>query len=74
MRIQYSCDVDALYIRLRETDIANTHEIADDFIVDYESEGNVIGIELLSASTRMDVGQLIIREFDTVTVERPVYA
>jgi uncharacterized protein YuzE len=74
MRIQYSRDVDALYIRLRESDIADTDEIADDFIVDYDREGNVVGIEILSASNKADVRQLVIQAFNTVTVECPVNA
>lgn len=72
MRILYSRDADALYIRLKETDIENTDEIADDIIMDFDKEGNVVGIEILSASQKVDVQQLIIQAFDRVMVESPV--
>ena len=35
---------------------------------------NVIGIEILSASLKADMQQLIIQAFDKVMVERPITA
>lgn len=74
MRINYSHDANALYIKLKETEIANTEEIADDIIMDYDRDGNVIGIEILSASEKADVQTLIIQAFEQVMVERHVAA
>lgn len=72
MRIHYSREADALYIRLKETDITNTDEITEDIIIDYDKDGNVIGIEILSASEKVDIQQLIIQAFEKVMVEHPV--
>lgn len=69
MRIHYSQEADALYIRLKETDIKNSDEISDDIIMDYDANDNVIGIEILSASKKADIHQLIIQAFERVTVE-----
>lgn len=69
MRIHYSQEADALYIRLKETEIKNSDEIADDIIMDYDESGNVVGIEILSASQKADVHQLIIQAFEKVMVE-----
>ena len=74
MRIHYSHDADALYIRLNERSIKTTDEISDDIIMDFDKKGNVIGIEILSASDKGDVHELIIQAFDKVMVERPVTA
>lgn len=74
MRIHYSHEADALYIRLKENDIANTDEITEDIIMDYDKDGNVVGIEVLSASEKADTKQLIIQAFDKVMVEQPVTA
>ena len=74
MRINYSHDANALYIKLKETEIANTEEIADDIIMDYDRDGNVIGIEILSASEKADVKTLIIQAFEQVMVESHVAA
>jgi uncharacterized protein YuzE len=74
MRIHYSKDADALYIRLKEDPVNDTDAITDDIIMDYDKSGNVIAIEILSASKKADIHQLIIQAFDKVMVERPVTA
>lgn len=74
MRIHYSHEADALYIRLKESNIVNTDEITEDIIMDYDKDGNVVGIEILSASDKADTKQLIIQAFDKVMVEQPVPA
>ncbi len=70
MRIRYSKEADALYIRLRETEIGNSDEINQDMIVDYDHDGNVVAIEILDASEKTDIRQLIIQAFEEVTLER----
>jgi len=69
MRIQYSQEADALYIRLKENKIEDTDEISEDFIIDYDVDGSVVGIEILSASEKADTDQLIIQAFKKVMVE-----
>ncbi|MBW8050282.1 MAG: DUF2283 domain-containing protein [Cytophagales bacterium] len=73
MRIHYSQQADALYIRLKELAIKNTDAITDDIIADYDVDGNIIGIEVLAASKNAEIKQLIIQAFDKVMVEnKPV--
>lgn len=55
MRMHYSQAADAIYIRLKEDPIHNTDEVTSDIIMDYDEKGNVIGIEILSASEKVDV-------------------
>ena len=69
MRMHYSKDADALYIRFKETEIKNTDEVNDDIIIDYDTAGNVVGIEILSVSEKADVQELVIQSFDKVKVE-----
>ncbi len=69
MRLHYSKEANALYIRLSETEISNTDEISEDFIIDYDAEGRIVGIEILSASEKADIGQLVVQSFDKVMVE-----
>ena len=71
MRIHYSHQADALYIRLKDVDITNTDEITEDIIMDFDKDGNVVGIEILSASEKADTKQLIIQAFEKVLVEQP---
>jgi len=51
MRIRYDENVDALYIRFRESKYYESDEIKEGFILDYDEEGNIIGIEILDASS-----------------------
>jgi uncharacterized protein YuzE len=70
MRMHYSKAADAIYIRLKEDPIYNTDEITPDIIMDYDDKGNVIGIEILSASEKVDVHELTIQSFDKVMVDK----
>ncbi len=51
MRITYDADVDALYIRLIEdASEVTTRRLSEDVAIDYAPNGEVVGIEVLSAS------------------------
>ncbi len=69
MRIHFSKEADALYIRLRETPIKESDEITEDIIFDYDTEGNVVGIEILDAAEKTDVATLLVQAFGNVTVK-----
>jgi YD repeat-containing protein len=51
MRITYDREVDALYIRFRETTVTTKH-LADGIAADYDAEGRLAGIEILDAVKR----------------------
>jgi uncharacterized protein YuzE len=48
MKLEYDAEADAAYIRFSETPRSRTEEASDVCIVDFDSSGNVVGIELLS--------------------------
>ena len=52
MRITYDQEVDALYIRFKETTVTTKH-LADGIAADYDSEGRLAGIEVLDAIKRL---------------------
>jgi len=43
---------DALYLRLDDSAIAESEEVSEGIILDYNAEGKVIGIEVLHLSER----------------------
>lgn len=47
MVIQYDTEVGAFYIRLTDTDVARTFHVSDDVLVDFDSNDDARGIELL---------------------------
>ncbi len=42
--------------------------------MDYDDKGNVIGIEILSASEKVDVHELLVQSFDKVMVDNAAVA
>ena len=52
MTIQYDKVANAVYMKLSETKVASTMEVNDRLIVDLDSKGNTIGIEILDASSQ----------------------
>ena len=50
MKITYDPDVDAAYIRFVEGPIqVTTHRLSEDIAINYGPEGELVGIEILSA-------------------------
>ena len=50
MSIEYDKEVDALYIRIQEKDVARTQEGSAGLNVDFDAEGELIGLEVLGAA------------------------
>ena len=52
MRISYDREVDALYIRFKETTVTTKH-LAEGIAADYDADGRLAGIEILDAMKRL---------------------
>ena len=52
MKIEFDQVADALYVQLTEGEIEKTEEIKPGVILDYDANGNVLGVELLYVSRR----------------------
>jgi len=50
MKLEYDRRADAIYIRLKEAEVATTRELEDNLIVDLDEQGRLVGIELLFVS------------------------
>ena len=58
MRVRIDTESDALYIDLTDHKIDSSEEVSDGIIVDYDKDGNTVGVEILDASKKsgeMDV-------------------
>jgi len=64
MKVRYDEQVDALYIRLKETPYHESDEIREGFIIDYDKGGNIIGIEILDVSDYLSPDELSTVKFD----------
>ena len=54
MKVKYDVDVDALVIRFSDAKIDESDEDKPGVILDYDKDGNVVKIEILKASQRVD--------------------
>lgn len=46
-RASYDSTVDALYVRLSGEKVAGTVTVRDDYMVDLDAQGEVVGVEML---------------------------
>ena len=52
MKITYDREVDALYIRFKETTVTTEH-LAEGIAADYDADGRLAGLEILDAVNRL---------------------
>ena len=54
MKVTYDPDVDVLRILFSHAPINESDEEKPGVILDYDKDGNIVGLEILNASKRMD--------------------
>jgi uncharacterized protein YuzE len=58
MRLAYDPATDSLYIHLSERPAADSDEVADGVVLDYDAAGTLVGIDVQRASERADLARL----------------
>ena len=53
MTVTFDREADALYIRFREGKAQRSNDISDGIVMDFDAEGEILGIEILHASVRI---------------------
>jgi len=60
MQIIYDRVADALYIKFSNEEVYESEEISEGIIIDYNKEGDVVGVEILNFSKRkIDLNKII---------------
>jgi len=62
MFIKYDKDIDVIYIRLTDAKVAESDEDKPGVILDYDDAGNLVGIEVLNASKKINQPNGVIYE------------
>ena len=60
MRINYYPDTDSLYIDLSSKSSVDSREVSDGIVLDYDADGNLVGIDIDQASVKLDIKELIL--------------
>jgi uncharacterized protein YuzE len=72
MKIEYDKQVDALYIRIQEKDVARTQEISEGVNVDFDAEGRLIGLEVLGAAEHYSLADIFNLSTENLILEKMV--
>lgn len=57
-KITYDSSVNAAYIRLSSTEVFESEEVSPDIVFDFDTEGHIVGIELLNARIQLTTEML----------------
>lgn len=60
MKLNYHADTDSLYIDLSDRPSAESREISEGVVLDYDAAGNLVGIDIDHASRKVDLGRLVL--------------
>jgi len=58
MKLNYYPDTDSLYIDLSEKPSIESKEISEGIVLDYDAEGNLVGIDIDNASKKVELNEL----------------
>lgn len=71
MKIVFDSEKDIVQISLRSCAVAETAQVAPDLILDYDEDGQVIGLEFRNASDRMDNPFAIAYAIEKANLDKP---
>ena len=60
MKLNYHPETDSLYIELAERPSAESREISDGVVLDYDAQGTLVGIDIDNAGRKVDLQRLIL--------------
>jgi uncharacterized protein YuzE len=58
MKFDYYADTDSLYIDLSDRPSAESEEVAPGIVLDFDTQGHVVGIDIEDASKIVDLSRL----------------
>ena len=60
MKLNYYPETDSLYIDLSEQASAESREISEGIVLDYDADGRLVGIDIDNASNKIEMKKLIL--------------
>jgi len=56
MKTIYDAEADALYVRFADSPVAESEEVADGVVLDFDAEGRIVAFEVLDARKHLAAG------------------
>jgi uncharacterized protein YuzE len=69
VKLHYYPETDSLYIDLNSRPSADSREITEGLVVDFDAEGNIVGIDIDHASQKLDLRSLEAVSFPALTTK-----
>jgi Uncharacterized conserved small protein len=60
MKLAYYADTDSLYIDLAGNASAESREISEGVVLDYDADGQLVGIDIDNASRKVQLNRLVL--------------
>jgi len=60
MKIAYYPETDSMYIDLSGKDSVESKEVSPGVVIDYAANGDIVGIDIDNASTKLDLRELVL--------------
>jgi uncharacterized protein YuzE len=72
MKLNYYSDTDSLYIDLSEQPSVESREISEGIVLDYDTAGSLVGIDIDNASRKVELKELILNKLPAVVQNNSV--
>ncbi|MEZ4689485.1 MAG: DUF2283 domain-containing protein [Ignavibacteria bacterium] len=60
MKLNYYPETDSLYIDLSSKTSVTSEEISEGVVLDYDIDGNIVGLDIDQASLKLDLKELVL--------------
>jgi len=64
MNIKFDKEADAIYLRFSDAETAESDEDKPGIVIDYDKDGNLVGIEVLQASKKIGKPGSVVYELE----------
>lgn len=65
MKLNYYPETDSLYIDLAERPSSESREVSQGVVLDYDVNGNLVGIDIDNASKKLELKRLVLNKLPT---------
>ena len=62
MKLNYYPETDSLYIDLSSKHSSDSLEVSEGVVIDYDEQGNIVGIDIDNASNKLELKELILKK------------